>query len=317
MSDTVATCIRCAEIVQRTDRFCESCGAALSELRRVAIPRSGGAAGRLRGPDRDQVDIAGIVLISDRGLEHLRNEDAAAAGIVVGDGERPDAIAATVCDGVSTSDAARTVAIAASLAGMDAMLGALAATRNPRSAVLAGLADAAMAAAAVQRDPSSAPACTYTAAAIVPTAGGTMQIVVGNVGDSRVYWIPDPPAPAQRLTVDDSVAQELITAGVPADSEAVHAGAHTLTRWLGADAERQPWSESSVHSITTEGPGSLVMCTDGLWNYLPEADDIGRFCAGTDARTAAAALVDHALQAGGQDNVTVTVIPIGGRHEFC
>ena len=64
-----------------------------------------------------------------------------------------------------------------------------------------------------------------------------MEITVGNVGDSRVYWLPEPPAPARCLTVDDSVAQELITAGVPADSEAVQAGAHTLTRWLGADAE--------------------------------------------------------------------------------
>jgi hypothetical protein len=28
-------------------------------------------------------------------------------------------------------------------------------------------------------------------------------------------------------------------------------------------------------------------------------------------------MVDHALQAGGQDNVTVAVIPIGGSHESC
>ena len=54
------------------------------------------------------------------------------------------------------------------------------------------------------------------------------------------------------------------------------------------------------------------MCTDGLWNYLPEADDIARFCAGTDAAAAARALVDYALRAGGQDNITVVVIPIGG-----
>ena len=136
-----------------------------------------------------------------------------------------------------------------------------------------------------------------------------MQITVGNVGDSRAYWLPEPPAPAQQLTVDDSLAQELITAGAAADSEAVQRGAHTLTRWLGADTESKPWSESSVHTITAVGPGSLLMCTDGLWNYLPDAADIGRFCTGTDATATARALIEYALQAGGQDNITVVNNP--------
>ena len=104
----------------------------------------------------------------------------------------------------------------------------------------------------------------------------------------------------------------MITAGVPAESEAVQAGAHTLTRWLGADAEPTPWSDSSVRTITIAERGVLLMCTDGLWNYLPEADDIARICVGTDAAEAARALVDYALSAGGQDNITVAVIPIGG-----
>jgi len=340
MTGEEVTCMQCGATVVPADRFCESCGAALSEVRRVAIPRAAealdGPAGpcadcgngayvdeyctvcghRRAKPDRDQMNIGGIVLISDRGLEHARNEDAAAAGIVAGAaGERPYAIAVAVCDGVSTSAAAHTAAMAASMAGVDAMLRALAASRKARSAVLAGLADAAKAAAAAGTgsvDPSIAPSCTYAAATVVPTSAGTVQITVGNVGDSRVYWLPEPPAPAQCLTVDDSVAQELISGGVPADSEAVQAGAHTLTRWLGGDAEPTPWSESSVRTITTADGGSLVMCTDGLWNYLPEADDIARFCAGTDAAAAACALVDYALRAGGQDNVTIAVIPVGG-----
>ena len=104
----------------------------------------------------------------------------------------------------------------------------------------------------------------------------------------------------------------MISAGAAAESEAVQAGAHTLTRWLGADAGATPWSDSSVRPITITGPGVLLACTDGLWNYLPEADDISRICAGLDPTSAARALVDHALTAGGQDNITVAVIPIGG-----
>jgi PPM family protein phosphatase len=238
--------------------------------------------------------------------------------MVGNDPGRPYAIAVAVCDGVSTSGAAHLAAVAASKAGMDAMLAALAASRTARAAVLAGLADAAKAAAAAgtEADPSAAPSCTYTAAAVVPTSDGAVQITVGNVGDSRAYWLPESPLTAQQLTVDDSVAQELITAGAAAESEVVRRGAHTLTRWLGADSEPQPWSDANVQTITATGPGSLLMCTDGLWNYLPDPADIARLCTGTDSAAAARALVDHALQEGGHDNVTVAVIPIGGLHEF-
>jgi len=53
-----------------------------------------------------------------------------------------------------------------------------------------------------------------------------------------------------------------------------------------------------------------VLCSDGLHNYLPEAADIAKFCNGTEPVEAARALVDHALRAGGHDNITVIIVPI-------
>jgi serine/threonine protein phosphatase PrpC len=334
MTDEETTCPQCGTAARHQDRFCEDCGAVLSEVRRVAIPHGervrerqcsdcGNDADfdeyctvcghRRAEPDRDEADLDAIVLITDRGIEHARNEDAAAAGILAGkEVERSDAIAIAVCDGVSSSTEAHLAAVAASNAGVAAMLATFAATRKPRIAMLAGLEHAANAAAAAGSDPASAPSCTFTAAIVVPTPAGTAQITVGNVGDSRAYWLPRPPATAQQLTVDDSLAQELITAGAAAESDAVQRGAHTLTRWLGADSEPQPWSESSVQTITTVGPGSLLLCSDGLWNYLPDAGDIARFCSGDDAKAAARALTQYALDSGGQDNITVVIVPIGG-----
>jgi serine/threonine protein phosphatase PrpC len=67
-----------------------------------------------------------------------------------------------------------------------------------------------------------------------------------------------------------------------------------------------------VQTTTVVGPGTLLLCSDGLWNYLPDAADIARFCSGTDPGAAARALTEFALNAGGQDNITVVVIPIGG-----
>jgi serine/threonine protein phosphatase PrpC len=265
-------------------------------------------------PDRDEARVGPVVLITDRGLHHPRNEDAAAAGTVDPDvAGRSTATAAVVCDGVSTSGEPQAASVAASKKGVEAMLAALAVSGDPRKAVLAGLADAAKAAvdAATGLDSANAPSCTYTGATVVTNAEG-VQITVGNVGDSRAYWLPEPPELPQQLTVDDSVAQELMTAGASADSEVVLRGAHTITRWLGADAEPIPWSESSVRTITAVGPGSLLLCSDGLWNYLPDAADIAGFCSGTDPESAVRALTEHALGAGGQDNITVVLIPIGG-----
>jgi serine/threonine protein phosphatase PrpC len=336
-----AACPHCAAIGDSADRFCGSCGATLSDIRRVAIPRGRDAlegaeapcsdcgnatfvddyctvCGHRRAePDRDEAELGAIVLITDRGVEHARNEDAAAAGMVVDGGtERPSAVALAVCDGVSTSGDPQIAAVAASKAGVDAMLAGLAAAGKGRAVVLAGLAAAAKAAATAGTDPSNPPSCTYTAAAVVPTPEGTLQITVGNVGDSRAYWFPEEPTPPQQLTVDDSLSQELIAAGASAESEVVQRGAHTLTRWLGADAEPKPWSDSSVLTVTTAGPGWLLLCSDGLWNYLPEPADIARFCTGVEPAAAARALVAYALQCGGHDNITVVVFPIGGAHEF-
>ena len=39
---------------------------------------------------------------------------------------------------------------------------------------------------------------------------------------------------------------------------------HTITRWLGADSvDHSP----EIASQTIEGPGWLLVCSDGLWNY--------------------------------------------------
>lgn len=286
------------------------------ELHRVALPQKTADGDGVAVPDRDVVRLGEIVLMSDRGLRHSINEDAAAAGIIANDGSgRLDPRVAVVCDGVSSSTAARLASSAASTAGVDAMLAALAAAEPPEAAMLAGLTRAASAAesAGAEANPGTAPSCTYTAAVVVENAAGTVQITVGNIGDSRAYWLPLPPGVPRQLTVDDSVAQQLLTAGLPADSPAVARMAHVLSRWLGGDTESKPLSESSVQTIDVDEAGLLLLCTDGLWNYLPEATDIATVRAAAEGIDAATVLVDYALQAGGHDNVTVILIPIDGR----
>lgn len=336
MSDQTTICPACSVAVAPSDRFCESCGTKLAvarvKMRSVAIPRParpgqgpcpdcGNEAhadgyctvcGRLRAqPDRDEAVLGDIVLVTDRGIAHTRNEDAAAAGILGGENDlRPLAVA--VCDGVSSSSDAHLASTAASIAGVEAMVATLLESGDPQASMLAGLAGAARAAAAADTPLATAASCTYTAVIVAATGDGPIEVTVGNVGDGRAYWLPEPPAVARQLTVDDSLAQELISAGAAPESDAVQRGAHTLTRWLGADSEPTPWSPSSVQTVTVDAPGMLLLCSDGLWNYLPAAEDIRRLCGGLDPATAASALTDFALRAGGQDNITVVMIPIGG-----
>ncbi|MGH3673160.1 MAG: hypothetical protein ACRDSH_21460, partial [Pseudonocardiaceae bacterium] len=63
-------------------------------------------------------------------------------------------------------------------------------------------------------------------------------------------------------------------------------------------------------------PGVVVVCTDGLWNYL---DTVEELAAALPARAwkspldAARRLVEIALCCGGRDNITVAVLPVAGR----
>lgn len=91
--------------------------------------------------------------------------------------------------------------------------------------------------------------------------------------------------------------------------------AHSLVGWLGADAD-----DMAVHvaAHTPPGPGMVLVCSDGLWNYLPEA---GPLAAATFADPdrglldTARALVRYALDAGGHDNITVALIPFADPRE--
>jgi serine/threonine protein phosphatase PrpC len=132
---------------------------------------------------------------------------------------------------------------------------------------------------------------------------------VCGIGDSRAYWIG---SSSRLLTVDDSWAQEQIDAGTMTAADAgADSRAHGITRWLGADAPDEPYP---VVSFAPDGPGRLVVCSDGLWNYAPGASDIaelvGRVTPESSALELSRSLVDAALAAGGHDNVTVVVVDV-------
>ena len=299
-----AYCPGCGARTGVADGVCASCGPGAPY--RTALPDLSVD----RPADRADADLGAIQLITDRGIAHEYNEDAVAGAVVAG--PTGPTVVVAVSDGVSTSHDPQAASGAAARAGVDACLSALAAGRLAAQAVSAGLAAAFEAVRGVSVAAGHAPSCTYVSAVVEHCGTGEFDLTVTNVGDSRAYWLTaDDRAgpPSQRLTLDDSFAQLLMAGGVDEDTAMRDPRAHALMRWLGADSDLSP-DETAVDALRVRGPGVLLLCSDGLWNYLPDPAGLASIATADDPRRAARALVDYALQCGGGDNITVALIPV-------
>jgi serine/threonine protein phosphatase PrpC len=254
-----------------------------------------------------------VYLATDRGKVHARNEDAVAAAVL--DDTAGAVLVVTVCDGVSTSGDPQAASGAAVRAGVEACLAALTVDAPPAQAVLTGVEAAAHAVRGVADPNGNAPSCTYVSAVLCPRDNGEFEITVANVGDSRAYWLSREetgPLQSQRLTIDDSWAQALVDSGAMDENAAMRdPRAHALVRWLGADSDHRP-GDSRVSVRRVRGPGALLLCSDGLWNYLSDPAALAALALGADPARAARALVDYALDGGGNDNITVALAPVDG-----
>jgi len=296
--DDVRPCVSCGGEVG-PDLYCQQCGVkALSA----------------RDHFREQPSpwVAGVC---DKGIRHHRNEDAMAL-LSSPDGTVGDRRAVlVVLDGVSNTDDSQV----GSLAGATAALSVLRVplpqgmgTPDGRlAAVTKVLADATAAAngavvTAATPDASNPASATFCAAVL---EGSTLTYA--NVGDSRIYWLPDG-APGIQLSVDDSAAQAQIAAGVPRAEAESSPQAHAITKWLGRDSED---FTPRVGQLTVSEDGWLLVCSDGLWNYASEPESLVqqiRTAGSTDPAALALALTDFANGCGGQDNITVTLARVAG-----
>jgi serine/threonine protein phosphatase PrpC len=259
--------------------------------------------------DHDEVDLGNAAGVTDRGLRHHRNEDAMGLDCeVTADGP---VVVAVVCDGVSSSprpdDASRVAAQAALPILMAAVREGRDLIEASRAAVTAGRESVAR-----LHEPShDTSATTFVSAVAAPGL-----VTLCWLGDSRAYWLTQPESESRQLTRDDSVAGGMVEAGLATEAAAMASPhAHVLTRWLGGDAadlDGDPKRAPHVEQYAPPGGGSLLLCSDGLWNYLPEAGDLAELAlpkALSDPLSAAVDLVQFAVEAGGADNITAILIP--------
>lgn len=347
MTAAELTCPACAAPIAAGDTFCEACGAALQgslpidslpiespQVDNTApIPRTAvssaicaqcggrilddgfcGTCGQKARSARDhwtEHPAPWVGGVCDRGIVHSANEDAMALAATA-DGSLAILV---VCDGVTSAPHSDRAALAASLAACSELTAvpmvvesSVAASVSYWTEALERAANeansAAVGVAHTLGDPSEPPSCTFVAAVVA----GSL-ITVAWCGDSRAYWLPDSGSPRQ-LTVDHSLGTELMDSGKSRAEAEADPAFHTITRWLGNDSvDHTP----AIASQTIDGPGWLLVCSDGLWNYASALDEMAArvtgLCstAGLDPLPLAAALVDWANASGGHDNVTAAL----------
>jgi type VI secretion system ImpM family protein len=226
---------------------------------------------------------------SHRGTVRTRNEDAFV--------DRGDIGLWAVADGAGGHGAGdvASAAAAAALADIPAGLSAAEIMAQVRLRLGAVHAD-------LQRRASADGASDIMATTVVVLMARGDHFACLWAGDSRAYLFRD--GALCQMTHDHSLVQELVESGQLAAGEAEqHPQANVITRAVGS-------LEAALDLDKVSGriqPGDvLLLCTDGLFKALPEAEIAQTLAAGHGAEQ----LIERALQQGARDNVTALVVQV-------
>lgn len=153
-------------------------------------------------------------------------------------------------------------------------------------------------------DSDSGTGTTVTGCAFAAHEGEAF-LAIFNVGDSRTYAMLG--ERLTRITVDHSVVQELVDAGLLAEEDAEsHPESNVVTRAVGFGAEPVP----DYFLVPLMPNLRILSCSDGLTKEVGD-DEIERILREqTEPARAVDTLINAALDAGGRDNITAIVLDV-------
>lgn len=129
-------------------------------------------------------------------------------------------------------------------------------------------------------------------------------LYVANIGDSRAYIVRK--GRLRQLTEDHSWVAEQVRAGVLTEEQAkTHVHRNVITRSLGT----QPNVVADVFVEQVREDDRILLCSDGLHGYVTDAL-IEQTLLAYDPTVAAKRLIELANDAGGPDNITVSVMHV-------
>jgi serine/threonine protein phosphatase PrpC len=268
----------CGGTVLDASRYCEVCGRCAAAVHAPELVALGDCAASA----------------SHRGLRHADNQDAVGMLLL------PGGLALAVADGVSTACHARTAADLACSEALATLREFASVAPQDRLALAVKRAHA-----AICKLPYDAVHMAEPQATIVLALVEGQQIWFAWVGDSRLYVMDA--TQARQLTVDDSWLNEQLGKGTDPAEAKRDENAHCITQCLGMRDE-----EPAVHlgQYQLASGQSVLLCSDGLWNYVDSPTVLAELLAGKASGSLAktcAALVDFANAAGGHDNITVAL----------
>ena len=129
---------------------------------------------------------------------------------------------------------------------------------------------------------------------------------VGHVGDSRIYLKSD--NKLNRITKDHSFVQTLVDSGVISDDEAEsHPNKNQILKALGTSSAVE--GTISQKAIKVKAGDVFLLCSDGL-NGMVNDKGLEMMLEGDNLQLSGDNLIRAALDAGGTDNITATIVAI-------
>lgn len=139
---------------------------------------------------------------------------------------------------------------------------------------------------------------TMTVATILGADG-----IVAHVGDSRAYLYRE--GKLHQITKDQTQAQLLLDAGIISKEEfSKHQYRHVLLQAIGG---RGGLVEVEVQRMRFRNDDRLLLCTDGLTDMLNDEKIAEVLARGKSSQDTCDALLELALEAGGDDNITIVL----------
>ena len=238
-----------------------------------------------------------IVAKTDKGLVRESNQDAYAVG------ELPGEVAwAVVCDGMGGAAGGNIASALAVKVISDKITSCY--NEKMRDSSIRNLLDSAITAANIEvydmADAHSDLKGMGTTVVCAIVRGDTLYIA--HAGDSRAYIASN--GEVQQVTTDHSYVQSLVDRGeITAEEAEHHPNKNLITRAVGIDKR----IKIDFNQFDLNESDTLILCTDGLSNYVSTKDlleDIkdGQYYAFADR------LVKRANNNGGGDNITVVAI---------
>ena len=133
------------------------------------------------------------------------------------------------------------------------------------------------------------------------------EAYIAHVGDSRIYLYMGKEQQLHRVTKDHSYVQTLVDAGQITDEEAEHhPNKNRILKALGIKPELVP----TCNVLHPKNGDCFLICSDGLNGMITDSTIEGVLKQNIPLADKGERLIQLALEAGGQDNITVELIQI-------